>query len=227
MFHSGFSVETTNCFLVFDYYRGPVKLADKNIYVFSSHSHADHYNSGIFDWLVRKADINYILSSDIVPPPAYTFRRAEKNSPIKFMAPDEELQIGGIFVKTFNSTDQGVSFLVKCDGISIFHAGDFNWWAWPDDTKEEAEIAEKRFKEEIAKIKGERIDLAFFPVDPRLEDHYCLGAEYFIREIAPLYLIPMHFSVHFEAVKKFKKKMDGCPGKIIELTHRGQKIALP
>lgn len=32
-------------------------------------------------------------------------------------------------VKAFDSTDEGLSYLVEMDGIRIFHAGDLNNWA--------------------------------------------------------------------------------------------------
>ena len=39
------------------------------------------------------------------------------------MAPYEEYTGDGITVKTYDSTDLGVSFLVTIDGLRIFHAG--------------------------------------------------------------------------------------------------------
>jgi L-ascorbate metabolism protein UlaG (beta-lactamase superfamily) len=43
IFHSGFTVETDNYFLVFDYYKGKINLReDKRTVVFSSHNHGDH-----------------------------------------------------------------------------------------------------------------------------------------------------------------------------------------
>ena len=51
IYHSGFAVETLDCTLLFDYYRGdiPEFAAEKPLYVFSSHQHADHFNFQIFD----------------------------------------------------------------------------------------------------------------------------------------------------------------------------------
>lgn len=218
LYHSGFIVETENNLLVFDYYQGSVRLGNKNIYVFSSHGHPDHFNSQIFAWQRERPDIKYILSSDI--------DIRHKNDRIMFISPYEETIVENIEIKAYNSTDLGVSFLVGCDGINVFHAGDLNWWYWWDDSPEEIAKAEKWFKEEIAKIKGERIDIAFFPVDPRLEHNYCIGAEYFISEINPKFLIPMHFAGNHEAAEKFADKMKGSPSKVIAITHRGQQIIL-
>lgn len=56
IFHSGFTVETRNHFLIFDYYHGDLKLKDKKTYIFSTHSHYDHFNPDILD---LKGDIKY------------------------------------------------------------------------------------------------------------------------------------------------------------------------
>lgn len=219
IYHSGFVVESEKHLLVFDYFQGAVNLnKGKPIYVFSSHAHADHFNSLILDWQREHPDIHYIFSSDI---------RSELRDPlikdnITFLSPYQETKIDNLSIKTFGSTDVGVSFLVEHNGIRLFHAGDLNWWYWWGETAEEIAQAEKGFKEEMAKIKGESIDVAFFPVDPRLEHNYSLGAEYFIREIQPKILIPMHFGQESDVINAFVQKTKNSPTKIIKLTSRGQ-----
>ncbi|MCM1412710.1 MAG: MBL fold metallo-hydrolase [Lachnospiraceae bacterium] len=50
LFHSGFLAETDECYYMFDYWKGALPPLDpsKPIFVFASHSHADHYNPEIF-----------------------------------------------------------------------------------------------------------------------------------------------------------------------------------
>lgn len=220
--HSGFCVETERSQFIFDYYQGPVSLKDKNIYVFSSHIHKDHFNPHIFEWQKERPDIQYILSRDIEGDP----RIPPKKENITFILPYEEMHLTNLDIKAYNSTDEGVSFLVKCDGTHIFHAGDLNWWYWSGDTPSEIEKAEKMFKDEIQKIKGEHIDIAFFPVDPRLEQYASVGAEYFIQEIKPQILVPMHFWDDFTASRKFAEKLKDGPTQIIEIDHKGQEFFL-
>ena len=44
----------------------PENIKDmKNIFVFSSHSHADHFNPKILNWEDYNSNIQYILSKDI------------------------------------------------------------------------------------------------------------------------------------------------------------------
>lgn len=222
LYHSGFCVETANCLLVFDFYKGSLNLKDKKTYVFCSHNHADHYNAEIFEWQKKQPDIQYVLGYDICGEKSIPF--AKDN--ITFMSPYEEKQIDNIKVKAYGSTDEGVSFLVQCDGKNIFHAGDLNWWYWSEDTAEEIKKAEIGFKEEIAKIKGERIDIAFFPVDPRLEHNYCLGAELFINEIKPRYFIPMHFWDDYVLIRQFSTTIKASSIQFVQFTQKGQEVIL-
>jgi len=212
--HSGFSVEDSSHFFVFDYYRGEIILPlDKAVYVFVSHRHPDHYNPQILEWQKSRPDIRYLISSDVELPAS--------TAPVYRLDPDQCLGLDEITVKTYGSTDQGVSFLVKSEGWQIFHAGDLNWWAWWDDTPEEKAQMENAFKAEIAKLKGERIDLAFFPVDPRLRKNISLGAAYFIDQVAPQYFVPMHFS-KLPAVQRFAENMADSPSKILVFSQPGE-----
>lgn len=218
LYNSGFRVETKKHIFIFDYFKGNVRLGDKDTYVFSSHGHPDHFNPQIFEWQDQKPDIKYILSDDICI--------EQKKENIFKMSPYDEIQVDDVRIKTFGSTDLGISFLIQCSGITLFHAGDLNWWYWWQDVPEEITKAEVLFKEEIAKIKGASIDIAFFPVDPRLEHNYCVGADYFIQEIAPKILIPMHFGDQAVTCKQYAEKMKDSPTKVIEIAEREQEIVL-
>jgi L-ascorbate metabolism protein UlaG (beta-lactamase superfamily) len=234
LYNSGFTLETDKHILIFDYYMDSVDVGDKtinngalspkdlkaekDILVFSSHSHGDHFNPVILSWARERENISYILSSDIEVP--------EESAKVNVISACEELELKDVYIKAYGSTDAGVSFLVRVDGITIFHAGDLNWWYWWDDTEEEIEKAETWFKEEVERIRGEKIDIAFFPVDPRLEHNYHLGGEYFMRILSPEVLIPMHFGETYEATKNFTEKVKELPVKVVEITRRGQEILL-
>lgn len=234
LYHSGFCVETKNHFLIFDYYLDSVKSniknktsgvigeedlkTDKRIVVFSSHSHEDHFNPVIFNWSLVNPNITYVLSSDIEP--------VKNSENINYMPSYNQLNLNNLIVKSYGSTDIGISFLVNVDGVNLFHAGDLNWWHWWDESQTENEVAEKNFKNAIEKIKDEKVDIAFFPVDPRLKDDYHLGGEYFIKEVNTQIFIPMHFGEKYEITKIFSERVTNLPVKIIEITHRGQDILL-
>ncbi len=222
--HSGFSLETAGRYFLFDYcpsltrepITGEYLKTKEKVYVFVSHSHGDHFDPAILQWGRNNPAITYILSSDIY------CDRSSINSHV--MSAYEKWTDGSVEVETFGSTDAGISFLVKVDGLSVFHAGDLNWWKWSGETQAEQDYAERIFKEEIGKMAGRKIDVAFFPVDRRLEENYCLGAEYFAARLQPKLLIPMHFAKDFGATAAFAKRAGKIPLHTVEITHKGQII---
>ena len=62
--HSGWALETQNYLLVFDpVYAKPnfTNYDNKNIFVFISHVHSDHYSKNIFNWKEDVQNIKYIF----------------------------------------------------------------------------------------------------------------------------------------------------------------------
>jgi L-ascorbate metabolism protein UlaG (beta-lactamase superfamily) len=233
IYHSGFAIKTENHFLIFDYYKEPMQndlthkplgllspeniKQMKNVFVFASHSHEDHFNSSILEWENYNSDIKYIFSSDI------TINKSK--SSYSFIEEGQERTFDGLCVKAYGSTDIGISFLVKVDGVTIFHAGDLNWWKWKEDSLEEQSLAECSFKAHIDKLSEEKsIDIAFFPVDPRLQEFYYLGGEYFAKEIQPKLLIPMHFGEDVGITSEFADKMRKQNINAVQIDYSGQEI---
>ena len=66
--HSGFLLELEDCYIVFDYYRGelPPLNTKKEVLVFCSHVHGDHYNPKIIS-LLDGQGMRYqaVLANDI------------------------------------------------------------------------------------------------------------------------------------------------------------------
>ena len=136
------------------------------------------------------------------------------------------LKFDDIRIKTYGSTDEGISFEVSVESKVIFHAGDLNWWHWEGETEQEKEAAQKIFFKEIDILKGSKIDIAFFPVDPRLEDAYYYGGKYFIEEVCPKVFIPMHFQDCYYITRKFRAVMENIQNstRVIEIEKRGQEL---
>lgn len=191
--HSGFAVKTENYLLIFDYYRDPSNSLprlleeEKTTCVFSSHSHADHFNPIIGKWQDKVTA--YFLSDDIREAGGL---RGVGQDKLVYMKPYDEQKQQSISVATYGSTDAGVSFLVDVDGWRIFHAGDFNWWHWKEDTPENIVAAKEGFEKELNLMAGLKMDIAFFPVDSRLEEYWAIGAEAFCRRVDVSQLITMH-----------------------------------
>lgn len=233
LFHSGSVVETAEHFLIFDYYQPlPKKNAGisegiitsgylktkKNVFVFVSHNHADHFDPFILSWAKDNPAITYILSSDVQT------NTSKLNCHV--LSAYEEIKVNQVAIKTFGSTDVGISFLVQVDGLSIFHAGDLNWWHWSGESLEEQAAAESAFKAEIKKLTEQtiHIDIAFFPVDRRMEEFYSIGAEYFADKLKPKLLVPMHFGTDFSITQVFAEKAKNLAIHTVEINHKGQEI---
>ncbi len=195
-YHSGFSVSFNDILLVFDYWRGEegelteqIQLSEEDIrsrravYVFISHEHIDHMDPVVFTWK-DWGNVSYIVSSDM---PVGTRGRR--------MAPGDTITLEeGLTVSAFDSTDLGVSFLVDISGFRVFHAGDLNFWHWREEsTMKEIDEAEEEFRKAVSPLSAEKIDIAFFPVDPRQGNMYDAGANYFILSVKPRLMIPMHY----------------------------------
>lgn len=211
--HSGFLLETESARLLFDYYTGPLpEKSDKPLYVFASHSHHDHFNPAIFS-LEAAA---YILSDDI------ELRRND----VIFMAAETERDVDALHIRTLRSTDEGVAFLVKVDGHTLYHAGDLHLWLWgEEDTPEEAETMTRAFRAEMEKLRGESIDVAFLPLDGRQsKEQYWQGLDYAARTLEIEHIFPMHLWGRYEIIAPLKEKDYG--GKIMEIRAEGQEFSL-
>lgn len=220
--HSGFSVELDSCILLFDYFQGNIPYFDKNkkLYVFSSHSHHDHFNKSIFKMEGTHPDVTYILSNDI---------NAPKSENIKLMGSNERLLIDDLRIETLESSDLGVAFIVRVENKTIYHAGDLNWWHWEgENSPEENAYAEKIFKSSINKIKGKDIDLAFLPLDPRQGEQYYLGFDYFMKNTNTKIAFPMHLWKTYSLVKIFKASNYSLDykDKIVEVNHDGEEFKI-
>lgn len=213
IYHSGFTIETKDYFLVFDYYRGDIELKNKKIIVFSTHKHHDHFNPTILKWQENNPSISYVLSSDI---------EIEKAENIHKINPYEELKIDDIIINAFGSTDLGISLLVNVEDKNIFHAGDLNWWHWEEDLPEDQIKEESDFKNEISKIKGNKIDIAFFPVEPRLEENFYLGPEYFIKELRPKVFFPMHFGDKYDIISRLINRIGDLGVDIVDINKKNE-----
>lgn len=197
LFNSGFTVELGDKLLVFDYFQdsqdrvSALLETGKTAYVFASHGHFDHFNADIANFAKQTA--RYFLSFDLRGASGVERLPTEKITYMDAYAAfsDEEIK-----VTTFSSTDEGVSFLVELDGWRIFHAGDFNWWHWKGDTQENILLAKNAFMKQMKKLDGLRADIAFFPVDKRMEEFCDIGAKEFCCRTKIHYLITMHNTQH-------------------------------
>lgn len=223
IFHSGFAIETHNFTMVIDFYqdslgenRGVVydRLLSRpqRLYVLSTHGHADHFNPEVLEWRKRRSDIHYILSSDIKD------MVKSKVEHVTYLDKGEVYKDDLIQVTAFGSTDIGLSYKIRTEKKTLFHAGDLNNWHWNEESTE-AEISEahNNFVKELDHLAASTpsLDLAMFPVDPRLGKDYMLGAEQFLEKIPTHVFVPMHFDSKYEKAKA-----------IVPIAEKNKSIAL-
>jgi hypothetical protein len=137
--HCGCAIRTQNHLLIFDYqeeYDGqarkrkpsapglengfvvPQQIAELPVRVFATHSHTDHFNQLIFGW------------KDAIPDIAYYFgwQAASDTSYHYLVGPRAQLNSDGMEIYTINSHHNDVpevAYLVKVDGLCIYHNGDY------------------------------------------------------------------------------------------------------
>ncbi len=235
IYHSCYVIETDDFSIIFDYYKdsgkSPLKgyvhdeLLNKKerLYVFASHFHPDHFNPDVLQWRQYKDKMVYILSADILEQ-----HKARKEDGI-FLDKGDRYKDEFISVETFGSTDVGGSFLVRIGEKMVFHAGDLNNWHWIDEsTKEEIEDAENAYLNELellAQATG-KLDLAMFPVDPRLGTDYMRGAQQFVSRIHTRLFAPMHFGEAYDKVNAFDTFAERRQCKLLKLTRKGQQFEI-
>lgn len=219
--HSGFFVELAHVCLLFDYEAGslPEIPEGKAVVIFASHRHGDHFCPDIFQMFSgdgeAERNVSYVLSHDIRENRVPEEKRShtvfvKPHTVTKLMVPlDGQEETEALEVETFRSTDEGVAFLVRCEGCTLYHAGDLNNWYWkgePDSWNHNMAANYQRELEKIREALGENeIDAAFVPLDPRLEEYFYLGLDGFMRTVGARNLFPMHCWDRYEVIAELKE----------------------
>jgi L-ascorbate metabolism protein UlaG (beta-lactamase superfamily) len=227
--HSSFGLEIDDKFLIFDYFYdtsvddnkeltsgviNPDQIKDYEVYVFASHRHHDHFNEIIFDWMDTLENVTYILSDDI---PVMTRNAIQLEA-------HKVYEIDDIKIKTLRSNDEGLAFIIYVNKRCIFFSGDLNWWHWEDEPNEWNKEKEHEFKTEYETLKNHKIDIAFIPVDPRLEDSYSKSLKYFLSQGHKSVIFPMHFGDDYRIFDWLKR--DKLDQHVMKIHKRGQEYII-
>ena len=229
LYHSAFLVELAHCTLLFDWYGGPVPDYDrtKPLYVFVSHHHGDHYSPEIFS-LLGMDNVWYVLATCV----HLSARRKQAlgilDDHVFRLPAGKEQTVGQVKVTTYRSTDEGVAFLVQTEGKTLFHAGDLQWWHWAEEPKRWNQEMERDFKAECQKLAGRNVDAAFLVLDPRQEDDFWLGFDWWIRTMDVKAAFPMHSWEDFQIARRLKALPVSQPyrDRIVEVRYPGQSFQL-
>lgn len=220
--HSSFLVETESAVLLFDYFEGalPEIPTEKLLYVFASHRHGDHFSEVIFELAERYKKITFILSSDI-----WRKRVPEKlRDCTVFLKPGEVWEDQLLKVETYKSTDEGVAFWCKVDDQEIYHAGDLNHWYWEGEEEQWNTDMTAAYRAEIEKMRGRKANVAFLPLDPRLETWFYLGIDDWMKVADADVIFPMHFWEQFDVAAQLKALpcSEEYRDRIVEINGNGQ-----
>jgi L-ascorbate metabolism protein UlaG (beta-lactamase superfamily) len=227
--HSGFLVEWPQCYWIFDYYKGSIPPLDpaKPIFVFSSHSHHDHFNPEIFGLSRQYPSVTYVFANEI----RASYRKLARTQQLPeavFLPSGTDTQFSdgageNFSVHTLISTDCGCAFVLTYRGRTIYHAGDLHWWTWPGESEQENRDMAGRYKKEIRYLQSRPVDLAFSPLDPRQEQDYGLGMNYLLAHAAIRHIVPMHFWNDFSIQEKYLQEYTVPEGTTFHtLTQDGQ-----
>ena len=224
--HSGFMVETEKNCLVFDYYTDGGKFDNidlsafngKNVFVFVSHFHQDHYDRNvIFKW--KDMNVRYILSKDCM------YDKSLEN--VTVVNANKGYIIDGVAIETLKSTDEGVAYIVHSDGITIYHAGDLNWWHWEGEEEEFNLDQAKRYQQQMQlladALDGNHLDLACIPVDPRLHSDCLRGLLAFDSRVFAKNILPIHFWGDFSVMQTLHDRLSPeLFSRILTVEHPGK-----
>ncbi|MCL1917295.1 MAG: MBL fold metallo-hydrolase [Peptococcaceae bacterium] len=226
--NSGFEMLAGNDLLIIDCAEKE-PLSDlrgfERVLVLATHAHGDHFSSHIFEWSHKNSNIKYILSSDIEERSRGRIPAAAR---VNYISPGQKLVISGAQIHAFGSTDEGCSFAIWWHDKLLFHAGDFNLWDWKNEADaafiHKAEADFRGILEGIGACIHEP-DVAFFPVDPRMEIEYYRGAVEFAAAIRPKLLAPMHFGERFDPPESFYTDIQGLTD-VVPIKKRGDECAV-
>jgi ankyrin repeat protein/L-ascorbate metabolism protein UlaG (beta-lactamase superfamily) len=193
--NSGWAVRTQNHFLVFDYFDNtrakqpehpclssgfinPSELAGQKMFVFSTHSHQDHYNRSIFNWDDNNPDVNYILCH----------KPADADNEYAYIPVHGTAEVGGMDIYVIKSTDSGGGFLVEVDGLVIFHMGDHS-------NGDDELSADFTSEIDLVAQQNKNIDILFGPIrgcSLGTPEQVKAGTYYTLEKLHPALFVPMH-----------------------------------
>lgn len=232
--HSGFLLERENVCFLFDYYTGDIPIIDekKELIVFVSHHHQDHYNPVIFEFLRSKRNVTFVMPKGM-PIKKYAISYEEEGIDVfshmclmgKNTTQDLQLEKGEVLhITTMKSTDAGVAYLLTYQGSNYYHAGDLNLWLWEEQERQAKENMVRKYVAQMEKLKGMKIDAAFVPLDPRLGRYAFDGMLQFLVCTNTQKVYPMHFWGEYKIISRFLQKYPQYHDIVVPIRKSGEQF---
>jgi L-ascorbate metabolism protein UlaG (beta-lactamase superfamily) len=211
--HSGYALKTANKLLIFDYSKkfqkrgepalqpptkpalangwiDPEEIKDLDVVVFVSHVHGDHYDEVVRTWAKTVKNIHYVFGWD-----------AGTGANVRSLAgPRASAKFDGLEIATVNAQDSGdpvAAFLVKVDGLTIYHNGDY-WGKMGEDAPSliPADMA-------FLKTKSQIVDIAICTAWDEVDG----DSIPIFQNLRPKVMFPMHRGNHEEKYREWAKKL--------------------
>ncbi len=192
--HCGWAIKTRSRLLIFDYWEqhapreerslangriNPEEIKDLDVFVFVSHDHGDHFDRVILDWAESNPNMTYVFGWDVGLGPGFEYLSDER----------ERRSFDGMEVVTVNHDFDNipeVAYLVKVDGLVLFHSGDHG---------STTEVPNQTFTGNIDFFaeQQEYVDLAFISTFGRRGGFVVNNGDiYTIDKLRPRAVFPMH-----------------------------------
>ena len=90
------------------------------------------------------------------------------------------------------------------------------------------EMMKRNYWYEIGKIEGQAIDVAFVPLDPRQEEQYYWGMDYFMKHTDTKVVFPMHMWGHYEVWERLMENPEASSyrDKVMRITKAPQEFEI-
>lgn len=201
------------------------EIKKNSLTVLSSHSHQDHFNPDIVEFLKYTPDTTFILSSDILEA-GFKIKGLNIPNPVDdslvVVEPENRYKVKDFTLQTFQSTDLGVAFLITFAGLKIYFGGDLANWNWDELEPDERSQMEESFRKTLEKLEKQQIHIAFVNADSRLSNW--AGAAEFMERIKPELFVPMHSFGQTEKMAEFAKEAPQTGKDIFLYKKPGDKI---
>ncbi len=193
------------------------RVRGRNVTVFCSHSHEDHFHQNLPGLLGVSADARYVLSDDI--PDMYP---EAKPQGALIVEPDQRYALHGMEIETLLSNDLGVAFVIRCSGLVIYYGGDLAAWVWDNAPVADQAFARDFFSRSLARL-PRPIDIAFSNVDKRLSN--LAGGVEFVQSVRPRVFVPMHTFGRTRWTRDFAAAFDAAETEIFVYSRPGDAAA--
>ena len=203
--HAGWAVKTKNQLLIFDYWPetrplekpslangfiDPDEIKDLKVNVFTSHAHEDHFDQAILNWQAVIPQIQYVFGW-----------QAEQGERCLYLGDEHaSTSMAGLEIRTIHHRFDGIpeaAFLVKIDGLVIYHSGDHAC---------SAEKLNKTFQNNIDHLAGLApfVDIAFISIFCQRDGSWVnSGDRYTLEKLRPRVLLPMHSGGYEKEYRQF------------------------